>query len=80
MVRTLCYTAIGKLYLKQPLRQRYGMPKRWFTHFKDFEFEGVMLQGIEDFDECLTYEYGDYMTLPPEEKRGQRAPVSYYQF
>ena len=80
MVRTLCYTAIGKLYLKQPIKQRYGMPKKWFTSFQEFMFEGHMLTGIKDFDECLTYEYGDYMTLPPEDQRGQHAPVSYYKF
>ena len=79
-VRTLCYTAIGKLYGKHPLKDRYGMPKRWFLHTKDFEFEGHVLTGLADFDEYLTFSYGDYMSLPPEEQRVQHAPVSDYEF
>lgn len=79
-VRTLCYTTIGKLYFKHPIKERYGMPKEWFTSFAEYEFEGYILTGIKEYDECLKYEYGDYMVLPPEEKRGQHAPVSYYEF
>lgn len=79
-VRTLTYTAIGKLYRKHPLKDRYGMPKRWFLNTKTFEFEGKQLVGLKDYDECLTFEYGDYMKLPPKEKRIQHAPVSDYEF
>ena len=79
-VRTLTYTAIGKLYRKHPLKDRYGMPKRWFLNTKTFEFEGKKLVGLEDYDECLKFEYGDYMKLPPKEKRVQHAPVSDYEF
>ena len=79
-VRTLCYTSIGKLYYKHPIKERYGMPKKWFHRFKTFEFEGVRLIGLKDYDEYLTYSYMDYMKLPPEEKRIQHAPVSDYEF
>lgn len=79
-VRTLTYTAIGKLYRKHPLKDRYGMPKRWFLNTKTFEFEGKKLVGLKDYDECLKFEYGDYMKLPPKEKRVQHAPVSDYEF
>ncbi len=79
-VRTLCYTAIGKLYYKHPLKERYGMPKRWFLKTKEFEFEGKKLTGLADYDEYLTFSFGDYMQLPPEEKRAQHAPVSYCDF
>lgn len=79
-VRTLCYTSIGKLYYKHPLKQRYGMPKRWFKNTKDFEFENHILAGLEDYDEYLRYSFGDYMKLPPIEKRVQHSPVSEYDF
>lgn len=79
-VRTLCYTSIGKLYYKHPLKERYGMPKRWFTRTKTFEFEGIDLIGLEFFDEYLRFSYGDYMQLPPENDRAQHAPVSDYDF
>ena len=36
--------------------------------------------GTNDYDECLTYWYGDYMKLPPLEQREQHAPVSYIDF
>lgn len=80
MVRTLCYTSIGKLYRKHPLAQRYGMPKKWFLNLSQYQFEDQMLCGIADYDSCLSFEYGDYMTPPPIEKRGQHAPVSDYSF
>ena len=79
-VRTLTYTSIGKLYFKHPLKERYGMPKRWFKNIKEFEFEGKRLMGLADYDEYLAFSYGDYMKLPPEEKRVQHAPVSDYEF
>ncbi len=77
-VRTLCFTSIGKLYRKHPIKERYGMPKKWFTSFEQFEFEGVMLDGLKYYDEYLTFSFGDYMQLPPPEKREQHSPVSEY--
>ena len=44
-------------------------PRRWFETNPLMEFEGVQLCGIEDYDGFLTWEFGDYMTLPPVEKR-----------
>lgn len=79
-VRTLTFPAFGKLYRKNPLRERYGLPKEWFTKLREYEFEGLKLLGTENYDGILTYTYGDYMTLPPEEERVPHAPVSYYDF
>ena len=56
------------------------MPKRWFTERAEYEFEGKMFYGSKDYDEVLTYWFGDYMTPPPEDKREQHAPVSYIDF
>ncbi len=79
-VRTLSYTSIGKLYYKHPLKERYGMPKKWFKSRKQFIFEGKRLMGLKYFDEYLRFSYGDYMKLPPEEERIQHCPVSDYDF
>ena len=79
-VRLLCFTAIGKLYCKHPLKDRYGVPKRWFTERAEYEFEGHLLMGTKDYDECLTFWFGDYMKLPPVEQRAQHAPVSSIDF
>lgn len=35
----------------------------------DYEFEGYQFNGPKDYDKYLTIIYGDYMSLPPEEKR-----------
>ena len=79
-VRFLCFTSIGKFYYKHPLKQRYGMPKKWFTERSEYEFEGKMFYGSQDYDKVLTYWFGDYMTPPPADKREQHAPVSFIDF
>lgn len=33
------------------------------------EFEGIWLMGMQDYDVYLSYKYGNYMELPPIEKR-----------
>ena len=56
-----------------------GRPKKWLLETRGYEFEGLELQGPVDYDECLRWQYGsDYMTPPPENERGQHAPVSSY--
>ena len=56
------------------------MPKKWFLERDLYEFEGHQFFGIKDYDAFLEFLYGDYMTLPPEDKREPHAPVSEYDF
>ena len=35
----------------------------------DYVFEGISLKGVKDYHTYLTQIYGDYMSLPPEDKR-----------
>lgn len=79
-VRILCFTSIGKFYYKHNIKERYGMPKKWFLERAEYEFEGIKLYGSKDYDDVLTYWFKDYMTLPPVEKREQHAPVSSIDF
>ena len=79
-VRVLLFPAIGKLYVKNPVKKRYGMPKEWFFNLSEYKFEDLTLFGIRDYYTVLTYTYKDYMKLPPEEKRLPHAPVSSYDF
>lgn len=79
-VRCLLFPATGKLYRKNPIKTRYGMPKKWFTDLKEYKFEGNKFFGTKDYDECLTYIYGNYMELPPEDKRDPHSPVCEYSF
>ena len=80
LVRCLCIPSIGTYFFKHPLKVRFGIPKKWFTETAEYEFEGKKLIGTKDYDECLTFWYGDYMKLPPEDQREQHAPVSYIDF
>lgn len=43
--------------------------KRVFDEFIDIEFEGKKYRAPKGYDEWLRAFYGDYMELPPEEKR-----------
>ena len=44
-------------------------PKHIFEEYIMYKFEEFEFKGIKDFDTYLTNVYGDYMKLPPEEKR-----------
>ena len=65
---------------KLPLHERYALPRRWLTELTDYEFEGCRLMGMKDYDGFLRFQYRDYMTLPPENDRTARAPVSKFDF
>jgi len=58
---------------------RYGhrkktIPKDVFHPPTKVEFEGESYNAPGDWDEYLTRIYGDYMELPPEDKRGSHNP------
>lgn len=36
---------------------------------KEYDFEGIRLLGIDDYQTFLSQVYGDYMKLPPIEER-----------
>lgn len=47
----------------------YGYERRWYTSLRRYSFAELKLPGAKDYDGYLTVKYGDYMKLPPEEKR-----------
>ena len=49
-----------------------------FRDITDIEFEGGMFKVIRDTHTYLSAIYGDYMTLPPEEKRVSHHPYKVY--
>ncbi len=79
-VRLLTFKSFGKLYTENKVRDKYGMPKKWFKSLREYEFEGYKFMGPKDYDGFLRYMYDDYMTLPPVEKRDPHSPVSSYRF
>ncbi len=47
----------------------YGIPADLLNDFTELEFEGYRFQAVAQYDRYLTLLYGNYMDLPPEEKR-----------
>lgn len=45
------------------------MLKRWFEGKVEVTFENKKFVAPTGYDEYLTTQYGDYMQLPPEDKR-----------
>lgn len=46
-----------------------GTPRRWDVNATEVEFEGHKFFATKYYDEYLTWRFGDYMKLPPPEKR-----------
>lgn len=47
----------------------FGYDKKWYMDLSLYEFEEYKLPGATDYDGYLKTKYGDYMKLPPVEKR-----------
>lgn len=50
-------------------RTKEIVPKEFYGNGKMYQFEDIKMNGLELYDEYLKYTYGDYMKLPPEDKR-----------
>ena len=66
------FTTYSSIYGKKDFipSEYYGKPKR-------YQFEGIELYGVENSDGYLKHLYGDYMQLPPEDKRKIHLQESY---
>lgn len=47
----------------------YGYERKWYTCLSKYQFENMMLPGAQDYDGYLRVKYGNYMEMPPAEKR-----------
>lgn len=65
---------IGKFSTMKP--PQYRMPKQWFEEVTTMTFDGIEVSGTKHYHAMLTQLFGDYMKLPPEDKRyGQHAYI-----
>lgn len=85
LISKMCGAAnLTKHFVKAPIRENNKngtvtfadcinfqrvMPYDWFTDYADYEFEGHKIMGIKNADAYLSTVYGNYMELPPVEKR-----------
>lgn len=51
------------------VKSKMRYPKSFFCDYVDVPFEGYSFRVIVEYDKYLTQIYGNYMQLPPEEKR-----------
>ena len=56
----------------------YGYKREWYEDTIDIPFENVVLKGSRKWNEYLSFLYGDYMQLPPLDKRKVH-PVSEFE-
>ena len=53
-----------------PFPNKYpGYKREWYEESKEYKFEGFELMGIKKYKGFLKYEFGNYMEIPPKEKR-----------
>lgn len=57
-----------------------GIPVSYFNEYDEYLFEGHYFKGFKDYDSYLTLLYGNYMELPPVEKRVSHMPLSKLKF
>ena len=50
----------------------------FFDSFTDAEFDGLKVRIVEKYDEYLRFVFGDYMVLPPVEKRKSHGLTAYW--
>ena len=53
---------------------KHSLPKIWFKHGKKVKFESIEVIIPEDYKNYLKMEYGEYMVLPPKNKRINHPP------
>lgn len=60
MVRILMFPTPNK---------EYGYYRKWYEQSANYEFENYTFSGIKEFHDYLTFKFGDYMKLPPQNER-----------
>ena len=59
----------GDFYKNWNHKKKYVYPKEWFDGVLEMPFEDTTIACSVGYKDFLTYEYGDYMELPPIESR-----------
>jgi len=65
----------GTVYEQSALPTTYYFDKDWFRELEQYPFEDTSFPGPKNYDACLSSLYGNYMQLPPEDKRENRHQI-----
>lgn len=65
-----CFCANFYCYSAYKKRKVELLKTEWFKEYKTVDFEGTQLMITKEYDDVLTSIFGNYMQLPPEDKRG----------
>ena len=57
---------------------KYYFNKQWCSETIMVDFEGKQYPAFKQYDEYLNYQYGNYMQLPPEDKRISHQVEAYW--
>lgn len=49
--------------------RKFGYLRKWYEESADIKFENYYFPGIKEYDEYLTFKFGNYMELPPVNMR-----------
>ena len=61
---------IGLVTHSNAFMRKYVITKHEFENSRTMEFEGFKVRAPQDYDSILSRMYGDYMSFPPLEARG----------
>ena len=70
----------GTLYEQSALPVSYYFDRAHYEEAAMYPFEDTVFPGPKDYDAVLSSLYGDYMTLPPEDKRENRHQIGTLDF
>lgn len=62
-------TDMVRILLFPTPNHEYGYYRKWYEQSMPIEFEKYIFQGIKDHKDYLTFKFGDFMKLPPENQR-----------
>ena len=51
------------------VNREYGYRRRWYEDMSDITFEGEVFTSVRDYEEYLTFKFGNYLKLPPKEEQ-----------
>ena len=69
---------IGYIASMSTSGSKYCYPIEWFDDFVDVEFEGNIFPAPKEYHKYLESQYGNYMQLPPEDKRVAHPVEAYW--